>query len=352
MRKRAVVLALATLCSASAAMAQTDYRPYGAVLGIYNFPDSTRLSDEGYGGRLLFGFPINDYFAAEMGGFMTRADQRVNNGTDYYSGAGVDFVLGRRDAGISPFLLLGGGYHKDQIVGPNEDSSYANAGGGLLWNFGGRWDPTLRLEGRRVAIFNDDLSPGRDHIYDSQVGLGFQVALSPRAEAAAPPPPPPPPPAAEPPPPPAPRVLDSDGDGVNDDKDACPNSIKGIRVDSRGCAIKAQVLELRDVNFEFDKATLTADSRTVLDGIATGLQGQPTMEIRLEGHTDSVGSDSYNRRLSQARADAVREHLVLRGVAANRMVAEGFGESKPVADNGTVEGRAMNRRVELKVQKE
>lgn len=354
MKKTTYALAVAAMCCAGTVMAQSagsEARPYGGLLGIYNFPDSTRGSDEGYGGRLLLGVPITRYFAAEIGGFITRSDQPINNGTDHYSGAGIDFVFGGRDVGLSPFLLVGGGYHKDEIPGPNEDSGYANAGGGLLWNFGGRWDPSLRLEGRRIAIFNDDLAPGRDHIYDSQIGLGFQMALSPRAEVVPPPPPPPPAPepVRQPPPPP---VLDSDGDGVNDDKDACPNTMRGVRVDARGCAIKAQVVELRDVTFEFDKATLTADGRKALDGVASSLKGQPTMEISIEGHTDSVGSDAYNLRLSKARAKSVRDYLVSSGVAANRLTSEGYGEGRPVATNDTAEGRAMNRRVEMKVQKE
>lgn len=355
MKKTAYALAAAAMACVGMASAQSDTqqsRPYASLLGIYHFPDSTRLADEGYGGRLLFGIPITRYFATEVGGFITRSDNRVSGGNDHYSGAGIDLVFGPRDAGLSPFLLIGGGYHKDEIPGPNEDSGYANAGGGLLWNFGGRWDPTLRLEGRRIAIFNDDLSPGRDHIYDSQIGLGFQMALVPRAEAAPPPPPPPPPPEPVRQPPPPPPVLDSDGDGVNDDKDACPNTMRGVRVDARGCAIKAQVVELRDVTFEFDKSTLTADGRKALDEVANSLKGQPSMEISIEGHTDSVGSDAYNLRLSKARAKSVRDYLVNSGVAASRLTSEGYGETRPVASNDTAEGRAMNRRVEMKVQKE
>lgn len=352
MKRHSFALAVAAALSCASTAALAEARPYGGLLGIYSFPDSTRLSDEGYGGRLFVGIPFSDYFATEVGGFSTRSDRRTTGGTDGYHGAGLDLVFSAGQKRVSPFLLVGGGYHWDDIAGPNEESGFANAGGGLKFNLGGSRDAAIRLEGRRIAIFNDDLSPGRDRIYDTQIGLGFQMALTSAPEPVAEPPPPPPPP---PPPAPAPQPeppRDSDGDGVVDAKDACPNSMAGIRVDSRGCAIKAQVVALRDVNFEFGKATLTADSRSVLDGIANSLKGQPTMEIRLEGHTDSVGSDATNLRLSKARAAAVRDYLVSRGVAANRLTSEGFGESRPVSDNGTDEGRAMNRRVELKVQKE
>lgn len=349
MKRSTLAVALAALCASPMALAQTQARPYVSLMGLYTFPDSTRNLDDGYGGRLLFGIPVTNTFSTEISGFITRADHDIGNGSDYLSGAGLDFVLGATPRRFSPFLLVGGGYHKDEIPGPNEDSAYANAGGGLLWNIGGRFDSSLRLEGRRVAVFNDNLSPGRDHIYDTHVGLGFQMALSPRPEPVPEPLPPPPPPAPEPV---VIVVVDSDNDGVPDDRDACPNTMAGIRVDARGCAIEAQVVELRDVNFEFGKATLTADGRSALNGVASSLKGQPTMEIRIEGHTDSVGNDAFNQRLSQSRANSVRDYLISQGIAANRLAAEGFGESRPVASNSTPEGRAMNRRVEMKVNKQ
>lgn len=348
MKRSTYAIAVAALCGVPLFASAAD-SPYGSVMGVYHFPDATRQSDEGYGGRIVFGVPIAPYVATEFNAFRTGSDQQAG-GKDFYSGTGLDFVFGGGTRGIAPFLLLGGGYHWDEVPGPNESSGYANAGGGLLFNLGGSRDAAIRVEGRRIAVFNDDLSPGRDRVYDTQIGLGFQMALGAKPPPPVEPPPPPPPPPAPPPKPMPPP--DSDGDGVADDKDACPNSIPGIRVDSRGCAIKAQVIELRDVNFEFNKATLTPDSRSVLDGIAKSLAGQPTMEIRIEGHTDSIGTDAYNLRLSKARAASVRDYLISRGVTASRLSSEGFGESRPVADNGTDEGRAMNRRVELKVEKE
>ena len=143
--------------------------------------------------------------------------------------------------------------------------------------------------------------------------------------------------------------LDSDRDGVPDYADKCPNTPYGLKVDATGCVRDAQTIVLQNVNFEFNKATLTADSKTVLDGVAQGLKSDPNMKVELAGHTDSKGSDAYNKRLSQNRANSVKAYLVSQGVPSTRLTAKGYGESSPVADNTTETGRAQNRRVEFRV---
>ena len=143
--------------------------------------------------------------------------------------------------------------------------------------------------------------------------------------------------------------IDSDRDGVPDYADKCPNTPYGLKVDAEGCVREAQTIVLQNVNFEFNKATLTADSKTVLDGVASGLKSDPQMKVELAGHTDSKGSDAYNKSLSQKRADSVKAYLVTQGIPASRLTAKGYGESKPVATNETDEGRAQNRRVEFRV---
>jgi OOP family OmpA-OmpF porin len=144
------------------------------------------------------------------------------------------------------------------------------------------------------------------------------------------------------PPPPAPVVMDSDGDGVPDSLDKCPNTPRGVPVTSEGCWILAG----RDVLFEFNSARLK--DTYVLDEAAKILVSQPSITGEIRGHTDSVGPAEYNMTLSQRRADAVLEYFVSKGVAANRLRAVGYGESSPIAPNDTDEGRALNRRVELK----
>jgi len=107
---------------------------------------------------------------------------------------------------------------------------------------------------------------------------------------------------------------------------------------------------LRGVNFEFDKSNIDAASAGVLDVAAEQLSGCPNIAVRVEGNTDWVGTDAYNQGLSERRAESVRGHLIGRGVPASRLTAVGYGESQPIASNDTEEGRALNRRVELKTE--
>jgi len=104
------------------------------------------------------------------------------------------------------------------------------------------------------------------------------------------------------------------------------------------------------VLFASSKSMLLPDAQSKLSSVAEALKNQEDRQIVVEGHTDSQGADAFNRELSRARAQSVRDYLVSRGVPAARIRAEGFGSSRPVADNGNPEGRANNRRVEIIVQ--
>ena len=138
--------------------------------------------------------------------------------------------------------------------------------------------------------------------------------------------------------------LDSDGDGVPDYRDQCPNTPAGVEVNALGCP---DSVVLKEVNFEFDSAQLTSNARSVLNGVAERLVSNPDVRVSIEGHTDSRGSDEYNKNLSQERAESVASYLASQGVDANRMRAVGYGEERPIASNETEEGRFQNRRVEL-----
>jgi len=107
-------------------------------------------------------------------------------------------------------------------------------------------------------------------------------------------------------------------------------------------------LVLTGVTFEFNKSRLTPDATKVLDFVGQSVKAHPEAKIEIGGYTDSVGSAAYNQRLSLARARAVRVYLVQLGVPADQLTAVGYGKSKPVASNATEEGRAQNRRVELR----
>jgi OOP family OmpA-OmpF porin len=138
--------------------------------------------------------------------------------------------------------------------------------------------------------------------------------------------------------------LDSDNDGVPDYLDKCPNTPPGVTVNEEGCP--APVV-LKGVHFEFDSAKLTANARKILNKVADSLRNHPNLDITIAGHTDSLGSAEYNKRLSQLRAESVMNYLVASGIKQSRMKAVGYGEERPIASNATEEGRAQNRRVEL-----
>jgi outer membrane protein OmpA-like peptidoglycan-associated protein len=115
----------------------------------------------------------------------------------------------------------------------------------------------------------------------------------------------------------------------------------------------AEVIRLRGVNFDFDRAEVRSDAAVILDEAATllsdALRECPSRSVSVEGYTDATGADAYNLILSERRANAVLDYLADKGVDASRLSAKGFGESSPIAPNDTRDGRALNRRVELRL---
>jgi OOP family OmpA-OmpF porin len=144
--------------------------------------------------------------------------------------------------------------------------------------------------------------------------------------------------------------LDSDGDGVPDYLDKCPNTEAGAKVDADGCPPPGETLAIvTNVNFDFDSAKIRADSEAKLNRVVSLLMDNPTVRVRVEGHTDSTGPEKYNLGLSYRRAESVKGFLESKGIDANRLSVVGFGEAKPLVSNNTRAGRAVNRRVEFKV---
>jgi OOP family OmpA-OmpF porin len=153
---------------------------------------------------------------------------------------------------------------------------------------------------------------------------------------------------------------DNDADGILDLDDSCPMEPEDFNgnEDEDGCpdgdtlvTLTADRIEIREqINFELNSANITgAVSFQVLDAVASVLRMYPTIVIRVEGHTDNRGSNSYNQQLSQDRADSVMNYLIGVGIAPTRLTAVGFGEEVPIADNATDSGRAANRRVEFHI---
>jgi len=297
---------------------------------------------------LGIGKHINQGLSVELNLNGTRLDGK--NGVSNLSlwGGTLDFLgVLNRDGRVSPYITGGFGAAKDDhSPGDNSTNFLTQAGLGLMiraWESSdGARSFTLRPE---VKARWDDV--GREgHMVDYIGTLGFVYGFgAPKAAPveAAPPPPPPPPPA----PPPAPPA-DTDGDGVIDTLDKCPGTPAGVSVDAYGCPLKGSIT-LEGVNFEFNSAKLTAESDAVLSPVAKDLQKHKRLKIELQGHTDSVGNDAYNLKLSQQRADSVRDYLVGQGVDSSQLSAKGYGEAQPVESNKTKEGRAKNRRVVMSV---
>ncbi|MEP7229755.1 MAG: OmpA family protein [Ginsengibacter sp.] len=149
-------------------------------------------------------------------------------------------------------------------------------------------------------------------------------------------------------------VPDKDGDGVNDEEDKCPN--EAGPASNFGCpVIDVVVVEkinkaAQNIFFATGSAKLLAKSFKSLKDVAQVMQDNPTYKIDVDGHTDNTGGNELNQKLSESRANSVKQYLVDNGVDQSRIVATGYGEDKPIEDNSTAAGRAKNRRVEMRLR--
>ncbi len=171
---------------------------------------------------------------------------------------------------------------------------------------------------------------------------------------------PPPQPISTLPPPPTPAELpvpaelssttllveDTDADGVANAEDQCPDTAVGTPVGETGCAMFDGAID--GVNFLSGSDTLTDFARDTLDGVVARMQEFPEIRVSVHAHTDSDGDEAENMELSRRRALSVVRYLTSKGVSLGRFEARAYGERKPIADNATVEGRQLNRRVEFK----
>jgi len=143
--------------------------------------------------------------------------------------------------------------------------------------------------------------------------------------------------------------LDGDNDGVADNNDDCPNSAANVNVDIHGCELQ-NTFVLKGVKFVTGSDKLTPEATVVLDDVAATLIKNAGITVEIAGYTDNTGKASFNRSLSQQRAESVKRYLVNAGVSSESLIAKGYGISDPIADNSTKSGRAANRRVEMHIQ--
>jgi OmpA-OmpF porin, OOP family len=233
-----------------------------------------------------------------------------------------------------PFVVFGAG---DQTLtfGDSDESerdTQLNIGVGAKHSLGSNWE--FRSD---IRVFNS-----LDNEYSDLVAnLGISYLFGSSAPA----------PVAAKPVPAAPvvvKAVDTDGDGVFDDQDKCPNTPAQYKVDTVGCPMELteSVAIKLAVKFDTNKSIVKDEYLADIGNLAKFMGQYANTVVTVEGHTDSVGSDVLNQKLSQSRAEAVKAVLITKfGVAAERITASGLGETKPVSDNTTATGREENRRV-------
>ena len=265
-----------------------------------------------------------------------------------------------------PYVVAGLGYQRaeEEFEVPSIDSPAEREDGHLAGKIGvGLQADTGRVGMRaeiayRIDADNDSIGAflqddfpqddGEDWFADLLASVGVVIPLGPEPVAAV----------APAPVTSAPNCadMDDDGDGVNNCDDKCPGSQAGQTIGPDGCPVPVSI-DLKGVNFDFDKSDLRPDAIAILNEAIEILKRYPDLKVEVAGHTDSKGTDAYNQALSERRARAVYDYLTSNGIDASRLVGpNGYGESRPIAPNenedgsDNPEGRAKNRRTELNVQ--
>lgn len=342
----AIVLGLAAT-TALAADDETSWNAgLSAVFGDYQFDDN-RLDDSSVGFKLFTGYRFNRLFGIEgayhnFGDFEEDLDPPNPGGNadaeiDGFSGSALLYApLENEDLDL---YAKAGYYFFDQEVVVDDAVAASNSPSGILLGAGSRFAITDQFAVRAEADWFDiddgdlwSLNLGFEYLFGRPAKAVAPVAAVAAAPVVA----------AAPPPPAAP--ADADGDGIVDGSDQCPDTPKGDRVGPQGCSCDIT----RQVQFKLNSADLTDEDKAILDEVAENLTRLKFVSGTVIGHTDSSGSDEYNQALSERRAQSVATYLEGKGIGGGRLASSGAGESEPVADNATAEGRAQNRRVVLR----
>ena len=338
MRIQTLPVLIALVGTALQAQAADD-RLYVAPTVNYTFSDSDRRADDGWGGGVALGKPITEHLNLELG--LTGSSLDIKSGSGSYDlwGLGVDALyLLNRDADFTPYGVVGIGALYTGIPGKHDTGLMGNVGLGVMKrltdNISLRADARYRMDGNATNAFN------ANHFGDTILSVGLNIALGQKAQPA-----PKPEPVAQPAPAPEPVAAPL---APAAPAEPALKTRQGQQLD------KAQsgdtVVLLEGVNFEFDSARLRPEALPILDEAVTVLNRRKDISVDVVGHTDSTGTKKYNQALSERRAKSVYDYFVSKGIAANRLTAKGYGETKPAYSNATREGRAKNRRVELVVK--
>ncbi|CBL43617.1 outer membrane porin f precursor [gamma proteobacterium HdN1] len=288
-----------------------------------------------------------DRFGVEVSGSFSQpkwkaANRGLGEDPDHIAyDANLLYYFGKSGDRLRPYAAFGVGDGRWEFDNTDWVETDVNLGGGVRYELAK--NVSLRADARVVHGTDESTFDGRALL---GVSYAFNVGPDRTKKAAAP--------VAEP----APVVeepRDSDGDGVLDSADRCPNTRAGAKVDANGCELVKTVMESIRLNVQFATGSSAVAPRyhAEVQKIADFMKKYPDLTVTIEGHTDNTGGAALNERLSSARANSVREELVNRfGVAANRVTSVGYGPSRPVASNATAAGRQENRRVVAVLEKE
>jgi len=298
--------------------------------------DGDRLIDDSVaGGQIQVGKEMSERFSLE--GLLGYHDIDGFSGQEHLE-IGLNAIRKfRPDSLFSPYAIGGLGYLRADAGlpdfggvptgGSTSSSVTATAGLGLQVNFSDSpW--SLRAEYRLRHAFD---STG---LTDQIASLGIQYSFGGGSDSSIPA-------AASAPEPVA--YQDSDQDGVTDDRDRCPGTVAGAKVDSNGCEIP-EIIDLKNIYFGFDSDVIHPASRRLLDHSASILLRHPDLQLEIAGYSDTLGPERYNMELSQRRAESVRAYLEQAGVNPANLTVRGYGESNSAT-------HAANRRVELRITK-
>ena len=337
MKTKHILLATAIAAVTSSAMAddhKADIFVYGGHIGFSDVP-----FEDGNTWGLSAGYALTESWTLEA------VASRFDTETTHNDAIDVDGTQYRLDALYHlasnnewrPYLAFGVGDQTLDFNAANPTShsdTLVNIGLGLKRELGANFE--FRGDFRNFNSIDNEYN---ELALTFGLGYRFGVTSAPKPVAA---------PAPTPAPLPAPVEIDSDGDGVFDSKDQCANTPKTHKVDAVGCSLKLTETVEIELNITFDsaKSVIKPEFENEVAKLAEFMNQYADTVVTVEGHTDSQGADTYNQKLSQSRADAVKAMLITKyGVAAERVKSIGYGEAQPVADNATADGREQNRRV-------
>ncbi len=336
------ILLSTVACATMMLAANSDYKYEitPTIGGVYT--EGNTGTDRGYANAgLNFGFNLFDSFIDQVEiGFTNTLDQ-----VDYENGTSTNVTRTFTNLikeysltdNTSLYSLVGIGYeffsNDDDLS--NENSFFGNYGLGIKYKISEQ--VALKLDARHM-IETDHGDNNLSYNVGLSVPFGEVAKAAPVVAAVAPV-------VAKVAPVEAPK--DSDSDGVIDSLDECPNTMAKSKVDSVGCMTLVNL----NINFDTNKSNIKDSYNTRIVEFANMLKANPKLKATIGAHTDSVGSDAYNQKLSERRAASTVEALKALKVDASKIKAVGYGETKPVASNDTVEGRAENRRVEAVMSK-